>query len=203
MLETRFDKESNEVSRMKSETNVSTGHTLTSKLRRGAAVWAVIAVVAMTTGTSMMAIQRIRVNMTVVQASGRNARAEQISHGCTDGAFAVLPSMLDSIMMQMTFDTDGSFHSNEIYLSQIDADMFHNTTALLHENAVPTCITRLDEMNSHAPMPGYSSEGGCFKLVTMTVEGGYTRAIASADDLPTTTSRTTVARGIIGPVQCN
>jgi hypothetical protein len=170
--------------------------------RRGAAVFMVIGIIGLTTASSLLAINQVQSNLNIVDSSVQQAASHQVATACSAGALKVLPGLLDSMIQLME---QGVAYSDSLFASQFDVAFF-GESPLGGDERAPFCVSRIIDIQDDIPMVGYSRRGGCFKRVTLEVEGIVSRESAdTATEVQrqTETSRTIVLHGTFGPLACN
>lgn len=175
--------------------------------RRGAAAFLVVLVTTIMLGSAFVALNTVRGTSLRVMESRDMSRALEVADSCASGAIKALPELLDTMILLMEMEEEASqtgeeldLNANEIYSEQFDLSYFGEQPFEIPEQT-PWCRASIVNIQDETPPPGWSEDGGCFKRVTLNVEGQIllVRGEAEADVLA---SREVNVIGLFGPVQC-
>lgn len=193
-------------------------------LRRGAAAFAVVAIIGLTTASSLLALNQVQTNLFIVNSGVRHAQAQQLANGCAGGVLKVLPGLFQSTLQTMeessAADWDASFATlnpeqtwnradrwREVYSTQFD-DQFFGDSPLGTAPLETFCVARILSVQESPPPLGFSTETACFKRVTVEIDGVIFQT-RSPGGVPTeevqreaASQSSVILQAAIGPLAC-
>lgn len=171
--------------------------------RRGSITVVIVAVIAISMGASFLAFAQVRNSSLIGDESRDSVRALHNAEACAAASVKTLASFLIGIETLMEINPNAN--ANEIYAGQLASNLFGSTSAYGRARLNPWCQATITSILRELPPPGWSTNAGCFRRVSLTVLGAlYEPASANTDVTQTRagTERILEVQGLFGPILC-